>query len=304
MICAGTLKGVIAGAKLTKTSAYQDLADFVTNRCNIRWDWKTAMSRFRAYIKLYQETKKKVEDNSGEKFTLTETDFKKNITTIKDKVEIECEFYYRLDALFGHRQNIKPTSVLQPSTYAESQAEILEFMNEDDAAMSETDFFESNHDNQDYEQTIEEQVDSDSEAEIIVQSSQVNSSLSSTSKSSAKVPEIDKRASNTVLKHKIKEISKDEASVSKMKVALENKSASKDKSFFSMMNEVKSRDLEFQIRKYEEEKEFKREEMEYKRRKMDNTSSSSRKDIIETLIKEGKTPDEIKSYMEVIASFL
>jgi len=65
------------GAKLTKTSAYQDLADFVTNGCNIRWDWKTAMSRFRAYIKLYQETKKKVEDNSGEKFTLTETDFKK-----------------------------------------------------------------------------------------------------------------------------------------------------------------------------------------------------------------------------------
>ena len=31
-ICIGTLKGVIAGSKLTKTSAYQDLADFVSSR--------------------------------------------------------------------------------------------------------------------------------------------------------------------------------------------------------------------------------------------------------------------------------
>jgi len=71
-----------------------------------------------------------------------------------------------------------------------------------------------------------------------------------------------------------------------------------------MMNEVKSRDLEFQMTKYEDEKEFKRQELDFKRRKMDATASSSRKDIIETLIKEGKTPDEIKLYMEVISSYL
>ena len=131
-MCIGTLKGVIAGSKLTKTAAYQDLADFVSSRCNIRWEWKTAMSRFRAYIKLYQETKKKFEDNSGEKFTITDADIKKNITSIKEKVEIECEFYHRLDNLFGHRQNIRPTSVLQPSTYEETNQEVLEFVNEDD----------------------------------------------------------------------------------------------------------------------------------------------------------------------------
>ena len=79
------MKGVISGSKLTKTAAYQDLADFVSNRCNIRWDSKTAMSRFRAYIKVYQETKKKVEDNSGAKFTLTEADLNRRITTRKSR---------------------------------------------------------------------------------------------------------------------------------------------------------------------------------------------------------------------------
>ena len=92
----------------------------------IRWDSKTAMSRFRAYIKVYQETKKKVEDNSGAKFTLTEADLNRKITTIKEKVEEECNFYYRLDSQFGHRQNIRPTSVLQPSTHEENQ-EVLNF---------------------------------------------------------------------------------------------------------------------------------------------------------------------------------
>jgi hypothetical protein len=78
------------------------------------------------------------------------------------------------------------------------------------------------------------------------------------------------------LKHKIKDISIDEAQVSKLKVSLENKILSKkDKSFYAMMNEIKSRDLEFQMAKYEDEKEFKRQELDFKRRKMDTTASSS-----------------------------
>ena len=124
------MKGVISGSKLTKAAAYPDLADFVSNRCNIHWDSKTAMSIFRAYIKVYQETKKKVEDNSGAKFTLTEADLNRKITTIKEKVEGECDFYYRLDSLFGQRQNIRPTSVLQPSTHEENH-EVLKILNED-----------------------------------------------------------------------------------------------------------------------------------------------------------------------------
>ena len=67
LIFIGSMKGIMSRSKLTKT-ACQDLADFVSNRYNICWDSKT-MSRFRAYIKLYNETKKEVEDNSGVKFT-------------------------------------------------------------------------------------------------------------------------------------------------------------------------------------------------------------------------------------------
>jgi hypothetical protein len=57
---------------------------------------------------------------------------KKNITSIKEKVEIECKLYLRLNNLFGHRQSIRPTSVLQPSTYEETNNEVLEFVNEVD----------------------------------------------------------------------------------------------------------------------------------------------------------------------------
>lgn len=61
--------------------------------------------------------KKKVEDNTGEKYTLTTADLEKGVTTIKQKIELDCEFYHRLDALFGNRQNVKPASVLQPVSY-------------------------------------------------------------------------------------------------------------------------------------------------------------------------------------------
>jgi len=95
------------------------------------------VSRFLAYIKLYQETKKKLEDNNGEKFTVTDAD------NNKEKVEIECKLYHRLNNLFGHRQNIQPTSVLQPSAYEETNNEVLEFVNEVDE-QDDLGFFETN----------------------------------------------------------------------------------------------------------------------------------------------------------------
>ena len=102
--------------------------------------------------------------------------------------------------------------------------------------------------------------DSNTEDNDLILTSQVDSALTTTSRVSHKLPAIDKRASNTVLKQKIKEISKDEANVSKGKVALLNKSDSTNRGFYSMMNDVKKRDLEFQIEKHEDDKELKREE--------------------------------------------
>jgi hypothetical protein len=68
---------------------------------------------------------------------------KKNITSIKEKIEIECKLYHRLNNLFGHRQNIRPTSVLQPSAYEETNNEVLEFVNEVDE-QDDLGFFETN----------------------------------------------------------------------------------------------------------------------------------------------------------------
>jgi len=73
------------------------------------------------------------------------------------------------------------------------------------------------------------------------------------------------------------------------------------------MNDVKKRDLEFQMKKHKDDKELKREELKYNRRKVDTASRKDIiliKDIIKTLIKEGKSSEEIKAYMEVITTFL
>jgi hypothetical protein len=62
------MKMVVAGARVTKATAYQELALYVNQKCSTHWDGKAAESRFRAYKKLYIDTKKKFEDPTGPKF--------------------------------------------------------------------------------------------------------------------------------------------------------------------------------------------------------------------------------------------
>jgi len=107
------MKLVVAGAKVTKNSAYQDLAHYVNQKCGTSWDGKTSQSRFRAYKRLYLETKKKYEDPTGPKFCLSEAEISKGCNTIEKKLDVECPGYARMDTLFGMKQNVKPHSTMQ-----------------------------------------------------------------------------------------------------------------------------------------------------------------------------------------------
>ena len=107
------MKMVVAGARVTKATAYQELAVYVNQKCSTHWDGKAAESRFRAYKKLYIDTKKKLEDPSGPKFCLSDADIAKGCNTIEKKLDQECPGFARMDILFGNKQNVKPHSTMQ-----------------------------------------------------------------------------------------------------------------------------------------------------------------------------------------------
>jgi hypothetical protein len=106
------LTGVVAGAKVTKQSAYASLADFVNQRCGSNWDAKTCMDRYRAYVKAFTDTRRAYNNVNGAKYLLGEEDLRKGITTIQQKLHQDCYGYARLDALFGERQNVTPSCIM------------------------------------------------------------------------------------------------------------------------------------------------------------------------------------------------
>ena len=134
------MKLVVAGAKVTKATAYQELAHYVNQKCSTSWDGKTSEARFRAYKRLYLDTKKKYEDPTGPKFCLSEADIAKGCNTIEKKLDEECQGYFRMDLLFGQKQNVKPHSTMQSglnlllqATELDSDSEIDDFGGTDEA---------------------------------------------------------------------------------------------------------------------------------------------------------------------------
>lgn len=122
----GMKTGVIAGAKLTKKSGYVELAEHVNQKCGVKWDYKMAESRYRAYVRKHKKTSRAILNPGGKKFCLGENDRKQGIKTIEQKVELKCPNFKRMDVLFGGRQNVTPHSVLvcgkRPAHHREAEA--------------------------------------------------------------------------------------------------------------------------------------------------------------------------------------
>jgi hypothetical protein len=79
------MKSVVAGAQLTKTAAYQQLADAVNQKCATKWDGNMAMCRYRSLHDCYIKTKRAFMDVSGEKFCISDADLKRGINTVEKK---------------------------------------------------------------------------------------------------------------------------------------------------------------------------------------------------------------------------
>ena len=107
----GIKTGMVAGFKLSKKAGYAELADFVNQKCNVHWDARNAEARLRAYIKRFKDTKRALLNQGGAKYCIGDKDRAKGINTIEAKLNDDCPYFKRMDALFGGRQNITPFSV-------------------------------------------------------------------------------------------------------------------------------------------------------------------------------------------------
>ena len=118
LITGGTqARPVIAGEKLKKTDAYNQLAVFVNLRLKYTdpsemWDQKIAKVRYESLVKTYKTTRDKLKDPSGKKFGLTDAEIVKG-KTIDMKLNELCPFYQRWDNLYGGRQNVDPVHTLE-----------------------------------------------------------------------------------------------------------------------------------------------------------------------------------------------
>ena len=113
--------GTVAGAKLTKRTAFAELADAVNEKCNTNWDRVTSENRFRVYKRLFKQTKRNQLDPGGAKYNVGPKDHAKGVFTIEQKLEKDCPYFQRMDILYGGRQNITPACVLVGTKRSASQ---------------------------------------------------------------------------------------------------------------------------------------------------------------------------------------
>jgi hypothetical protein len=71
------LRNVVAGLKTKKVDGFKDMAAFVNRKCNSTWSTDNATSRFKSWLKKYTTTRRKLNDNSGAKYCLSDSDIKK-----------------------------------------------------------------------------------------------------------------------------------------------------------------------------------------------------------------------------------
>eukprot|EP01036_Dinobryon_divergens_P033465 gene33465-43251_t len=164
--------GTVAGAKLTKKSAYESIADFVNQKCSTNWTVSNAEFRVKNYIKVYKLTKRAQLNPGGEKYNLGPKDFKKGILTIEQKLEADCPNFKRMDVLFGGRQNITPACVLtgakRSASHISAEKEAAEGgeLSSDDEGSAEEEESESG-DKEDVEEDVGDVEDDDDNNDVI-----------------------------------------------------------------------------------------------------------------------------------------
>ncbi|KAF0702181.1 hypothetical protein AaE_016076 [Aphanomyces astaci] len=135
-------KAMRGGQKLTRAHGHARLAEYVNEvlRDTVRpWTTQDARSRYDAYVKSYRRA---VHWGGPNKSGRGLTDFKKNIFTIESKLDAICPLYNEMDALFGERQNFRPSYILETSNDQEEESRHADYSSVDLGSDDE----DANHD--------------------------------------------------------------------------------------------------------------------------------------------------------------
>lgn len=263
-------------------------------------------------------------DDTGSKFTLNDNDFKRGICTIEEKLEDECNFYHRWDALYGSRQNVNPISVIQPLTL--SQRILGESIVDSELPRDDTPAIE--------QPEIEEiemfmtrnspVVTSLSSPPSVLQSELTSTTSSTSNKQKVSVMDLKKREP-IQLSNQIKEFCRIEIEST---ASNERKNS---KSLTTAYSDAKEREFTLLARKFDHERDAYSEELSLKKRRIDMESdelqmkketlsielelkkvtqsnevemkklevaNDLKKTLITALVQQNKSADEIKEYLD------
>jgi hypothetical protein len=289
--------GTVAGSKLTKKSAYVDLAAFVNQKCGVKWDWRNAEARVRGYIKRFRTTKRAQLNPGGAKYNISPEELAKGIDTIEKKLEADCPFFARMDILFGGRQNIAPaytlTAGMRPTAHIEAQAAAVM----DDSSEEECEECEECEDISSVMGATEDETDDRAidcgEAAVALASlatSPINSSISTKATpkpQTKKAKPVAKEVDNSLKKQCAETVATTSTAVElSVKLAeIKNQNTGKKRDFSSVYAETKGKEIDLEREKFYYEKENRVEE---------------RKVILSELLRQKLPAQQIKEYIEVL----
>jgi hypothetical protein len=307
------LSSVVAGSKLRKVDAYNDLADFVNQRCGSNWNGQMAEARYCAYIKVYKEIKRKLSDPTGPKYTLTQQDIKKGNDTVEKKLESDCMYFTRLDNLFGDRQNVRPTFEMQstssrpPETGESKQSSV-----EEDCSSSET---ESDADvnalfaecaqmqqGQQSSSAYSQEISSAYSQEISSANAQVISSANSQEIQLTEEQDEEQEQQESSSRNSSKRVAMTTPTVNQKKKRLIPESASTMSSIASAINKKKDLAASYAEGK-QSELAFKKERFAWEQKsREEQTTAETKRQVMLKLIEQKMSAEDIKNFMDTLFS--
>ena len=332
LITGGTQPGpVIAGKKLKKSDAYNQLAAFVNEKLGYsdpseKWDQKIAKIRYESLVKTYKTTRDKYQDPGGKKFALTDVEISKG-KTIDTKLNEMCPYYHRWDSLFGGRQNVNPAHTFEGGI-AGSEDDATYSMDYDNVGeCSDDDTLDDREPEELIHLTIageEEETNEDVDRIVPVSSDSAEPQVSRPTttvsrKSTAPIPltinPVLRQLSATVAAEtpsggKLTDKRKGDfgATYSTMK-SKELDLISKDKNReleiaaqrLELDRKIAADELEFKRLNMQEEREFKRQTMiEEREDRKQSVKDAMRKDLMLALVHQGKSAAEIREYWAML----
>lgn len=282
----------IGGIIITKKQAYARMAAKVNRKQKgSDWDAKAASGRFRTYKTLYRSA---LNESRQTGWGITAEDQMAGITSTSSKLEAKCPLFSRLDALYGHRENITPTIVHHQGMPGVNKKRKL--FQEDAAESSSVESTDG---------ISEEMSETDLETAVISESLAMNSGSSSTEGFTPQdVSSVSQRIGSGSSTSHASLANQTRPMQSAKNPRKKAKSSQQLDSLINLQREMFEARMIAEEKRQERDHEEKWREREAKvqerERELEEKNHSLRRTMIADLCKLGKSPQEIQEYLELL----